>query len=68
VNKTVSDGNKKINSIEVNSKKKTARKVDFTMGVPKAQNVFLVGDFNSWDISSHLLKRSLKEFGRPALN
>ena len=39
-------------------KKKTARKVNFTMEAPEAQNVSLAGDFNNWDISSHPLKAS----------
>ena len=51
---------KKRNSREVNNKKKTARKVNFTMVAPEAQNVFLAGDFNSWDISSHPLKKASK--------
>jgi 1,4-alpha-glucan branching enzyme len=51
---------KKINSREVNNTKKTARKINFTMVAPEAQNVFLVGDFNSWDISSHPLKKASK--------
>ena len=51
---------KKRNSRGINSKKKTARKVNFTMVAQKAQNVFLVGDFNSWDIISHPLKKASK--------
>ena len=48
---------KKRNSREVNNKKKTARKVNFTMLAPEAQYVFLVGDFNSWDIRKGLQRK-----------
>ncbi len=51
---------KKRNSREIHNTKKTARKVNFTMVAPEAPNVFLVGDFNSWDISSHPLKKASK--------
>ena len=49
---------KKRTSRGESSKKQTARKVSFTMVAPEAKNVFLVGDFNNWDINSHPLKAS----------
>ena len=51
---------KKRNSREVNNKKKTARKVNFTMVAPEAQNVFLAGDFNDWEANPHPLKKDNK--------
>ncbi len=39
---------KKRNSIEMNSEKKTTKKVNFAMVAPSAKNVFLAGDFNNW--------------------
>jgi 1,4-alpha-glucan branching enzyme len=36
----------------------TKKKIDFTMVAPGAHDVFLVGDFNGWNISSHPLKAS----------
>ena len=40
------------------SKVKKATRIAFTLTAPEAQNVFLVGDFNSWDEKSHPLKRN----------
>jgi len=51
---------KKETSKRVTIKKKTTRKVNFTIVAPEAQNVFLVGDFNSWDTSSRPLKKASK--------
>ena len=49
---------KKKKSSEVSSKKKAARKVNFTMFAPEAQKVCVAGDFNNWDTNSHPLKAS----------
>ena len=49
---------KKKNALGMNSKRKTAKKVNFTMVAPGATHVFLAGDFTNWDINSHPLKAS----------
>jgi len=38
-------------------KTKALKKVDFTLLAPDAQSVSLAGDFNDWDVNSHLLKK-----------
>lgn len=40
------------------SKSKQATRIAFTLAAPEAQNVFLVGDFNNWDETSHPLKKN----------
>ena len=40
------------------SKAKRKKSVNFRLSAPEAQNVFLVGDFNNWDVNSHPLKAS----------
>ena len=42
------------------NEKKPLKKVNFTLSAPEAQNVFLAGDFNGWDINSHPLKKGTK--------
>ena len=47
------------------SKKKTnvsgqVRKTEFSLSAPQAQSVFLAGNFNQWDPSSHPLKKDKK--------
>ena len=49
---------KKQESKSTKNKKKTVKRVTFTLTVPDAQNVFLAGDFNSWDEKSHPWKRN----------
>ena len=49
---------KKQESKSTKSKTKTVKRVTFTLTVPDAQNVFLAGDFNSWNEKSHPLKRN----------
>jgi len=39
------------------SAKKMAKPVNFICFAPDAQQVFLMGDFNDWDPSSHPMKR-----------
>ncbi len=51
---------KKVASKRVTAKKNKAKKVAFTKVAPEAQNVFLAGNFNNWDINSHPLKRGAK--------
>jgi 1,4-alpha-glucan branching enzyme len=40
------------------SKIKKATRIAFTLAAPEAQSVFLVGDFNNWDETSHPLKKN----------
>jgi len=42
---------------KVSSKKPKAKKIKFSLLAPSAQSVFLAGDFNQWNWSSHPLKR-----------
>ncbi len=37
--------------------RKTLRPVNFVCNAPQAQAVFLVGDFNQWNIASHPMRR-----------
>ena len=48
---------KKLSSKESESEMK-AQKVNFKLFAPESQNVFLAGDFNSWDPNSHPLKKN----------
>jgi 1,4-alpha-glucan branching enzyme len=59
---------KKRNSKVTSSKRMMPKKVNFTMVVPEAQNVFLVGDFNGWNIESHPLKKDSKETWKISIN
>jgi 1,4-alpha-glucan branching enzyme len=36
---------------------KASKKVDFILSAPEAQNVFLAGDFNDWEITPHPLEK-----------
>jgi len=36
------------------------KRVNFRLSAPEAQNVFLAGDFNGWDVHSHPLKKDSK--------
>ena len=36
------------------------KRVNFRLSAPEAQNVFLAGDFNGWDVHSHSLKKDSK--------
>ena len=36
------------------------KRVNFKVSAPEAQNVFLAGDFNGWDVNSHPLKKDSK--------
>ena len=40
------------------SKIKKAKRIAFTLSDGEARNVFLVGDFNNWDETSHPLKKN----------
>jgi len=42
------------------SEMQALKKVNFTLMDAEALNVSLVGDFNNWDINSHLLKKNSK--------
>jgi 1,4-alpha-glucan branching enzyme len=39
------------------SKKSSRRRVIFRLEEPSAENVILMGDFNSWDAKKHAMKR-----------
>lgn len=41
---------------KTSSKKQKAKKTEFSLLAPSAKSVFLAGDFNQWDLSSHPLK------------
>jgi len=51
-------GKKKPKGLE--SEKKTLKKVDLKMLLPKAKKVSLAGDFNNWNVKSHPLKKDSK--------
>lgn len=42
--------------------RKTTKPVNFYFAAPSAQSVYLVGDFNGWDSTSHPMRR--REDGR----
>ena len=44
----------------LSSKKKNSKKVSFKMFAPEAKKVSLAGDFNNWDMNSHLFKKDSK--------
>jgi len=35
------------------------RKITFTLDAPQANEVFLVGDFNQWNIRKHIMKKDI---------
>lgn len=47
--------------MKVNNKKMMAMKTEFNVSAPGAKNVFLVGDFNQWNPSTHPLKQKNKQ-------
>lgn len=40
--------------------KASAKSVTFKLAAPRAKKVSIVGNFNNWDIKSHLAKKDLK--------
>ena len=36
------------------------KRIDFMLNAPEAKNVYLVGSFNDWNLSSHPMKRCRK--------
>lgn len=54
---TIADQDKGIKNLEKN-KVSESKFTTFAYSAPEANNVFLVGDFNNWDIGSSPLKRS----------
>lgn len=44
------------------------KKTGFSLSAPQAQSVFLSGDFNQWDLSSHPLKRDKNGMWKISLN
>lgn len=59
---------KKRNSKVTSSKRLMPKKVNFAMVAPEARNVFLVGDFNGWNIESHPLKKDSKGTWKISIN
>ena len=51
---------KRKNTKITDSKENASKKIKFTITAPEAQNVFLVGNFNSWSLDSHPLKKNIK--------
>ncbi len=41
---------------------------EFSLSAPQAQSVFLSGDFNQWDLSSHPFKRGKNGMWKISLN
>lgn len=48
---------KKRKSKKSESKMEELQKVNFSLLAPGAQNVSLAGDFNDWDVNTHLLQK-----------
>jgi len=44
------------------------KQTEFSLLAPSAQSVFLAGDFNQWDLSSHPLKRDKNGMWKISLN
>jgi 1,4-alpha-glucan branching enzyme len=59
---------KKVTKKRVTVKKKKTKKVNFTMVAPEAQNIFLAGNFNGWDINSHPLKKGAKGIWKASMS
>lgn len=53
---------------KTSSKKQKAKKTEFSLLAPSVQSVFLAGDFNQWDLSSHPLKRDKNGMWKISLN
>jgi 1,4-alpha-glucan branching enzyme len=48
---------KKRKSRKLESKMEELKKVNFSLLAPDAQKVSLAGDFNDWDVNTHLLQK-----------
>lgn len=48
--------------------KTKTKKVQFEFLAPEAREVYLVGDFNNWDITAHPMKRDKKEVWKTSLS
>jgi len=53
---------------KTSNKKQMVKKTEFSLLAPSAQSVFLAGDFNQWDLSSHPLKRDKNGMWKISLN
>jgi 1,4-alpha-glucan branching enzyme len=51
---------RKRKSKELSSKKNNWKRVNFKISVPEAKKVSLAGDFNNWNVDSHLFKKDSK--------
>jgi len=47
---------------------KSLKRINFTLFAPKAQNVFLAGDFNGWNTYSHPLKKDFQGTWKTSIN
>ena len=54
--------------VKPSSKRQKVKKTEFSLLAPSAQSVFLSGDFNQWDLSSHPLKRDKNGMWKISLN
>jgi len=53
---------------KMSNKKQKTKKTEFSLLAPSAQRVFLSGDFNQWDLSSHPLRRDKNGMWKISLN
>ena len=53
---------------KTSNKKQKVQKTEFSLLAPSAQSVFLSGDFNQWDLSSHPLKCDKNGMWKISLN
>ena len=44
-------------SAKKSSQKPSRRRISFSFHAPQAKEVFLVGDFNQWDVKKHKMKK-----------
>ena len=49
-------------------RKVTLRRVTFSLDIPKANSVIVVGDFNDWQTNGHTLKRNKQGVWTTTLN
>lgn len=53
---------------KTSDKKQKGKKIEFSLLAPSAQSVFLAGEFNQWDLSSHPLKRDKNGMWKISVN
>ena len=52
----------------VKTLKQKRKKVNFSFLAPQAERVFIAGDFNAWDTTSHPMKKDKKGLWKVSLN